>query len=1093
MNANDGTGTANATGLASDGTRDSDAVNHGSAQGSNVIALSTGGPGQNNHSYDIGIVPARMTIGNLVWHDQNKNGIKDTGESGLAGAEVRLFLDGGANAQNLGTFDTSGDDTQVGATLVTDGTGAYSFSGLLGGNYYIQVLPPATHPLAANVDTADNSQDGDNNADGRAGIPSHFYSPLISLTPGGEITTDGDDFNGDLTVDFGFYHPGIPLTGCHSWRVSDTDANSLYNDPNWSGGAWPPASPGPQYHNGIFDAPSEWVPATNGNRVYAPNGHAFVDNLLFSYDAIFKRLTFDAVFSEVGGNKVEGLWLMITPGQRPLTNEHAILYVDGFDAANPHVSIYIFDPAKGAVSYQNGTAGLLASTKAAGGAPITRTVTRIDSSTVRIQFNADLSSVNNGALWTGKGVNAATWAGLSFGNTAGVLVHPLDLTSAPTYDASGNLTALPITAASVNTAFETVSSQPAATQTCPPMNIGNLVWDDFNNNGARDFGEPGLPNVRVQLFRPGNDAQVNTSDDVQIGVDVFTNSQGFYSFDNLTPGDYFVKVTPPAGFAKSGGTPVTVDNGVDHDNNGTQPAGLGTALFSPVINLAVGQESTLDGDGNQGDLTVDFGLHTGIQLGNLVWHDADNDGAFNSGTESGINGVVVELLDATTSTVLASTLTNAVGQYGFTVYSNGTYKVRVQPPPTFALASSVVDTADNAQDHDNNGAQPGGLSTPVTSPVITLTAGGEPGSGGNTNAENTIDFGLRQTVSVGNLVFKDVNNDGVYVAADDTVVSGVTVQLFNQGDDPLAATPVTSAVTGAGGTYLMSALPGTYFVFVPPSQFTTGAALENTRPSLAPAPGVPDVDDNGDQNALTVCCAPASLMGVITEDFTLMVGGEPTAASGETGYAATSDDLFDANANLTVDLGFYPLGAPGFPLAGRVTRSLSAGSGQPLSGVTVSVYEDANGDGMIGANESTPVETTTTGSTGQYIFTVTSGDYIVAQEPLPGAVASADTDGGDPALTAVEIDDAAEANVNFAQAVETSTFAQWRTARDRIPMAISTITCSNTRSAPMLLMASHRAASASRRTRRAARWMRFSHVRSPVARMCATRSKVSPS
>jgi hypothetical protein len=205
-----------------------------------------------------------------------------------------------------------------------------------------------------------------------------------------------------------------------------------------------------------------------------------------------------------------------------------------------------------------------------------------------------------------------------------------------------------------------------------------------------------------------------------------------------------------------------------------------------------------------------------------------------------------------------------------------------------------------------------------------------------------------------------------------------------------------------------------------------GTPLENTRPTLAPEPGVPDVDDGGDQNALTICCAHASLMGVTTEDFTLTIGGEPTAASGETGYAATSDDLFDTQANLTVDLGFYPMGSPGFPLAGRVTRSLSTGGGQPLPGVTVNVYKDVNGDGEISPGEETPVESTTTNSAGQYIFTVTSGEYIVSQEPLPGAVASADTDGGDPATTAVEIDDAAEANVNFSQTVEVSTFAQWQ-------------------------------------------------------------------
>lgn len=48
--------------MAFDGTRDSDALYSGTSTGSNLIAFSTGQPGDNNHSYDIGFEPACPAI-----------------------------------------------------------------------------------------------------------------------------------------------------------------------------------------------------------------------------------------------------------------------------------------------------------------------------------------------------------------------------------------------------------------------------------------------------------------------------------------------------------------------------------------------------------------------------------------------------------------------------------------------------------------------------------------------------------------------------------------------------------------------------------------------------------------------------------------------------------------------------------------------------------------------------------------------------------------------------------------------------------------------------------------------------------------------
>ncbi|MGE5353435.1 MAG: SdrD B-like domain-containing protein [Acidobacteriota bacterium] len=73
---------------------------------------------------------------------------------------------------------------------------------------------------------------------------------------------------------------------------------------------------------------------------------------------------------------------------------------------------------------------------------------------------------------------------------------------------------------------------------CNPMRscIGNFVWRDCNHNGIQDPGEPGIPDVTVQLFKWGSTDVFRTTK---------TNSLGIYTFCDLEPGDYYVKFILP--------------------------------------------------------------------------------------------------------------------------------------------------------------------------------------------------------------------------------------------------------------------------------------------------------------------------------------------------------------------------------------------------------------------------------------------------------------------------------------------------------------------------------------------------------------------
>ena len=432
-----------------------------------------------------------------------------------------------------------------------------------------------------------------------------------------------------------------------------------------------------------------------------------------------------------------------------------------------------------------------------------------------------------------------------------------------------------------------------------------------------------------------------------------------------------------------------------------------------------------------------------LRVGNLVWSDTNNNGVKDTG-EPGLAGLTVELWSAgpngneengsgDDSKIATDVVTNATGNYTFTnVPAGSNYYVRLPTVPvTHFITSGTPITLDNGVDNDNNGQQ-SAIGAAVRSAKFALAGGAEPAvgaDGDDTDGEMTIDIGLAQTVGVGNLVFKDVNNNGIYESGTDTVVDSVTVKLFVSGADPLVDSPVATTTTSGGGMYSFFVLPGSYFVYVPGSQFDVGAPLENTRPTIEAA-SVPGLDDNGDQNALAT--SKPVVTGVSSNVFTLAVGDSPTTATGETGYNSSSDSAYDASADLTIDLGFYPMSGGGFPLGGRVTRDLTAlgnptTSTAPLPGVEVALYADANGNGVLDTDEMSAIETTVTSDQGTFSFDAQpAGDYLVVQTVPTGSQATYDTDGGDPATTSVTVTNAPVKDLKFLQATCPDTFAIWQ-------------------------------------------------------------------
>lgn len=188
-------------------------------------------------------------------------------------------------------------------------------------------------------------------------------------------------------------------------------------------------------------------------------------------------------------------------------------------------------------------------------------------------------------------------------------------------------------------------------------------------------------------------------------------------------------------------------------------------------------------------------------VGDTVWYDSNGNGVQDAG-EPGIAGVTVELLDGN-GAVLATATTDADGQYSFEVEGY------LMDPDTGEVILDGVYTVRVAAENMAPGGALAGLQN---------TAGGTQQTNTVIDANVlTYDFGYAQTASIGDLVWRDSDADGLYEPAmGELPIGGVTVELYDAGGALVATT-----TTNAEGLYLFEGLmPGTYTVVIAASNLS---------------------------------------------------------------------------------------------------------------------------------------------------------------------------------------------------------------------------------------------------------------------------------
>ena len=288
----------------------------------------------------------------------------------------------------------------------------------------------------------------------------------------------------------------------------------------------------------------------------------------------------------------------------------------------------------------------------------------------------------------------------------------------------------------------------------PTAALGNYVWFDRDGDGVQDESpDEGSNGVTVRLFADDGDGTCEAPpQDVEVastltGDDAY-GQPGYYQFSQLIPGQrYCVRFMLPS-VASSFTTTNVGDDALDSD---AAPA----TGFAPAVLLAPGEFNR----------TIDAGLVAAggvLALGDVVWHDTDNDGVYEpQNGEVEIDGVALSLYrdsdndgapdaDEYLRTTESLTVSGFAGRYRFDQLAPGNYIVAIEPgnfaagEPLFGMSTSTgndpAPDPDDDNNTDDNGAQVGAL---LYAAPVTLSAGGEPISeDGNNNTNLTVDFGF---------------------------------------------------------------------------------------------------------------------------------------------------------------------------------------------------------------------------------------------------------------------------------------------------------------------------------------------------------------
>ncbi len=345
-----------------------------------------------------------------------------------------------------------------------------------------------------------------------------------------------------------------------------------------------------------------------------------------------------------------------------------------------------------------------------------------------------------------------------------------------------------------------------------PTSIGDTVFVDLNGNGLQDPLDPGIDSVMVTVFDAITGTEVTTDFEGNPLNPTYSNSDGYYKIDSLSPGTYYVVFD-----VSTSNDPSAADflPTLQNANGGSLDPD-----DSDIDASGVSDTTAMIGSGEM-DCTLDAGYFVPISVGDTVFVDVNGNG-LQDPLEPGIPGVEVDLYklemgvgilqtEDYSGNDITSVATNGDGYYKFEGLAPGEYYVEFDvSTATYGNAGSYVATTENVSgtlaSDDSDITQAG-----ISDTTAFINSG---------EMDCTLDAGYFVPVSVGDTVFVDVNGNGIQDPTDDPI-EDVVVTLYELDDmgngvqvtEDAEGDPVTPANTNPDGSYLFDNLPpGEYYV-----------------------------------------------------------------------------------------------------------------------------------------------------------------------------------------------------------------------------------------------------------------------------------------
>ncbi len=675
------------------------------------------------------------SIGDTIWNDLDGNGSQN-GEPGLAG--VLVSLTASTDVTINGVTYTAGD---VIMTAVTDANGEYLFEG----------LPDATYTVTVD-DTSLPGMTPTYDADGQVGTPH-------------QSTTTISGANDNLAQDFGYTIP-IIIYG-NVWQDFDGDGTEDADDAPianvdvtlywWDGGSWQAIGTEQTDTDGnyLFDAIA--YPAIGTGDYYVatdptslPVGPIW-DN---TYDP-------DSNFDDESGT------IVVAAGE--MSGSHDF----GYHQTGPHsISGNVYADWNSNADFEGndtGFGGISVTLYSDTGAVIATTTTAADGSyTFPNLPNGTYTVIVDESSLPPQYSQTEDWDELPGACTI--------------CDGSASVTINGGDESGIDFGYE-----PAGYGT-----IGDFVWQDNNGDGYQQAGEPGLPNVTVNLYVDYGDG-----DGYVLVATTVTDADGLYSFGNLPPGNYSVEVD-------------TADPDLPTDGYGNPM--VTTTPTTVDVTLVSGQTY----------LDADFGFAPGGVIGDTIYWDA-NGNAEQDWNEYGIPDVDVTLQvwNGSAWVYYDDTTTDSEGNYLFTGLPAGEYRVVVDTSSTPIAGRTLTG------DPDTNGLSCVYLAgLPNTDPDYFFLQFCDSIQEVEIRPGQTYlgaDFGYQPTGVIGDFVWLDGNGDGVQDAGEPGLAD-VTVYLCNT--TPCASgNAIETTTTDYEGYYsFINVGDGTWYVAVDESTLPAGLA-----------------------------------------------------------------------------------------------------------------------------------------------------------------------------------------------------------------------------------------------------------------------------